>query len=95
MFVTNTRGSVGASRLSSKIRRAITEDSRVRPDELPRRALRQQYAATRAMVARWQRSLLAGARIAELSRANLYMFLSNEDEVLREVRAEGAQSRRG
>jgi non-heme chloroperoxidase len=55
-----------------------------------RDALRQLYAATRAMVTRWQRDLLAGvpnARIVDLPGANLYMFLSNEAQVLREVRA--------
>jgi non-heme chloroperoxidase len=117
-FVANADGSMGASRLSSVIRRAITE-SRVKPDyarirvpvlaiyrrdppfeewaagfaprnEQERAALRQQYAATRAMITGWQRGLLAGvptARIVELRRANLYMFLSNEADVLREVRA--------
>jgi hypothetical protein len=42
------------------------------------------------MVSRWEHDLLAGlpsARIVELPGANLYMFLSNEDDVLREVRA--------
>jgi non-heme chloroperoxidase len=118
-FVANPDGSVGPSRLSPVIRRAITEDSRVEPDyarirvpvlaiyrrdppfeemvadfaprnEQERGALRQQYAATRAMVTRWQRDLLAGvptARIVDLPGANLYMFLSNEGDVLREVRA--------
>ncbi len=41
------------------------------------------------MVSRWERDLLAGvpaARIVELAGANLYMFLSNEADVLREVR---------
>ena len=59
-------------------------------NEQERGALRQQYAATRAMVTRWQRDLLAGvptARIVDLPGANLYMFLSNEADVLREVRA--------
>jgi pimeloyl-ACP methyl ester carboxylesterase len=118
-FVANPDGSVGPSRGSPVIRRAITEDSRVKPDyarirvpvlaiyrkdppfeeiladfaprnEQERGALRQQYAATRAMVSRWQRDLLAGvptARIVDLPGANLYMFLSNEADVLREVRA--------
>lgn len=55
-----------------------------------RAALRQQYAATRALYVRWQRDLLAGvptARIVELPGASLYMFLSNEADVLREIRA--------
>jgi hypothetical protein len=59
-------------------------------NEHERAAVRQQYAATREMGTRWQSDLLAGvptARILELPRANLYMFLSNEADVLREVRA--------
>jgi pimeloyl-ACP methyl ester carboxylesterase len=58
--------------------------------EQERAALRQQYAATRAMYTRWQQDLLAAvptARIVELPGANLYMFLSNEADVLREIRA--------
>ena len=58
--------------------------------EQERAALRQEYEATRALYARWQRDLLAGvptARIVELPGASLYMFLSNEPEVLREIRA--------
>ena len=58
--------------------------------EQERAALRQQYAATRALYTRWQYDLLAGvptARIVELPGANLFMFLSNEADVLREVRA--------
>ena len=53
-------------------------------------ALRQQYVATRAMYTRWQQELLAAvptARIVELPGANLFMFLSNETDVLREIRA--------
>ena len=59
-------------------------------DSLKRAALRQYYEATRAMYTRWQQALLAGvptARIVELPGANLYMFLSNEGDVLREIRA--------
>jgi len=55
-----------------------------------RAALRQYYAATRALYARWQQDLLAGvptARIVELPGANLYMFLSNEADVVREIRS--------
>jgi non-heme chloroperoxidase len=55
-----------------------------------RAALRQYYAATRALYTRWQQDLLAGAptaRIVELPGANLYMFLSNEADVLREIRS--------
>jgi hypothetical protein len=53
-------------------------------------AVKQGYPARRAILSRWQRDLLAGvptARVVELSEANLYMFLSNEADVLREVRA--------
>jgi hypothetical protein len=63
-------------------------------NEQERAALSQQYAAGRAMLSRWERDLLAGvptARIVELPRANLYMFLSNEADVLREVRAFAAK----
>jgi non-heme chloroperoxidase len=118
-FAANPDGSVGPSRGSPVIRRAITEDSTVKPDyarirvpmlaiyrkappfeemaadfaprnEQERGAIRQQYAATRAMVTRWQRDLLADvptARIVDLPGASLYMFLSNEADVLRELQA--------
>jgi non-heme chloroperoxidase len=59
-------------------------------NEQERAALRQQYTATRAMYTRWQQDLLAAvpmARIVELPGANLFMFLSNEADVLREIRA--------
>jgi len=59
-------------------------------NEQERAALRQEYAATRALYTRWQRDLLAGvptARIVELPGASLFMFLSNEADVLREIRA--------
>jgi pimeloyl-ACP methyl ester carboxylesterase len=59
-------------------------------NEQERAALHQEYAATRALYVRWQQDLLAAipaARIVELPGANLYMFLSNEADVLREVRA--------
>jgi non-heme chloroperoxidase len=59
-------------------------------NEQERSVLRQRYAATRAMYTRWQRDLLAevpSARIVELPGANLFMFLSNEADVLRELRA--------
>ena len=118
LFAANADGSMGPSLLSPVIRKAITEDDRVKPEyarirvpvlamfrtpppfeevarerpprnEQERTALSQQYAAERAMIARWQRDLLAGvpaARIVELPRANLFMFLSNEADILREVR---------
>jgi pimeloyl-ACP methyl ester carboxylesterase len=59
-------------------------------NEQERAALRQQYAATRTMYTRWQQDLLAAvptARIVELPGANLFMFLSNEADVLREIQA--------
>jgi pimeloyl-ACP methyl ester carboxylesterase len=59
-------------------------------NEQQRAALNQSYAGKRARLSKWQRDLLAGvptARIVELPDANLYMFLSNEADVLREVRA--------
>ena len=66
-------------------------------NEEERTALRAKYAFSRSMVSRWERDLLAGvptARIVELPGANLYMFLSNESDVLRELRAfAGAISR--
>jgi len=58
--------------------------------EQERAALREQYTAVRNMYTRWQRDLLAAiptARIVELVGANLFMFLSNEADVLREIRA--------
>ena len=119
LFVANADGSVGAPRMSSAMRTALIEPTRVKPDysrirvpvlaiyrqnppfedfaadyvirnEQERTALRQQFDATAAMVARWQRDLRAGvptARIVNLVGANLYMFLSNEADVLREIRA--------
>jgi non-heme chloroperoxidase len=59
-------------------------------NEQERAALRQQYAATRALYSRWQDDLRAAvptARIVELPVANPFMFLSNEADVLREIRA--------
>ena len=59
-------------------------------NEEERAALRQEYAATRAMYTRWQQDLLAAvptARIVELPGANLYMFLSNEADIMKELRA--------
>jgi pimeloyl-ACP methyl ester carboxylesterase len=59
-------------------------------NEQQRAALNQSYAGKRARLSRWQRDLLAGvptARIVELPDANLFMFLSNEADVIHEVRA--------
>jgi pimeloyl-ACP methyl ester carboxylesterase len=58
--------------------------------EQERTALRQEYAATRALYDRWQRDLLAAiplARIVELQGASLYMFLSHTADVLQEIDA--------
>jgi pimeloyl-ACP methyl ester carboxylesterase len=58
-------------------------------NEQERAALRQQDAATRGMYSRWQDDLRAAvptARIVELQAANPFMFLSNEADVLREIR---------
>jgi pimeloyl-ACP methyl ester carboxylesterase len=69
----------------------------IRTDQ-ERAALRQEYEATRAMYVKWQRDLLAAvpsARIVELEGASLYMFLSNEADVLREVRAFAATLKTG
>jgi len=68
---------------------AVERESPPRNED-ERTALRAKYAFDRAMVSRWEHDLLAGlpsARIVELPGANLYMFLSNEDDVLHEVRA--------
>jgi pimeloyl-ACP methyl ester carboxylesterase len=54
-----------------------------------RAAFNQGVQSARAMLARWQRDLLAGvpaAWIVELPGASLYMFLSHEGDILREVR---------
>jgi len=61
----------------------------IRTDQ-ERAVLRQEYAVTRAFYTRWQQDLRAGvptARIVELTGANLFMFLSNEADVIREIRA--------
>ncbi len=63
-------------------------------NEKERAAVEERYAASRAMLTRWQRDLLTGvpdARIVELPGANLFMFLSNEADVIREVRAFAAK----
>ncbi len=55
-----------------------------------RAAFNRAFAGRRAMLAKWQRDLLTGvpaAQMVELAGANLYMFLSNEADILREVRA--------
>ena len=58
--------------------------------EEQRAALVTGYAASRAMLEKWQSDLRAGvpdARIVELPGANLYMFLSHEADIIREIRA--------
>jgi non-heme chloroperoxidase len=55
-----------------------------------RAALNQAFAASMAMLSKWQRDLLDGvpsAKIVELQGASLYMFLSNEADVIRELRS--------
>ena len=55
-----------------------------------RAALGQAYASSRAMLEKWQADLRAGvpdARIVDLPGANLYMFVSNEADIIREIRA--------
>jgi non-heme chloroperoxidase len=62
-------------------------------NEQEREAVGLAYAAHRAMLSKWQGDLRAGvpdAKIIELPGANLYMFLSNEADVIRELRAFGA-----
>jgi hypothetical protein len=53
-----------------------------------REALGQAYRSARAMLTKWQRDLRAvpEARVVELPGANLYMFLSNEADIVRELR---------
>ena len=66
----------------------VAADYAIRNDQ-ERAALRQQYAATRALYTSWQHELRAGvpaARIVELPVANPFMFLSNEADLLREMR---------
>lgn len=67
----------------------VTRDYVIRNDE-ERAALRQMYDATLALYRLWKRQLLAAvptARIVDLPGANVFMFLTNEADVLREVRA--------
>jgi pimeloyl-ACP methyl ester carboxylesterase len=59
-------------------------------NERERAAVELAVEARRTVLARWQRDLLAGvptARIVEVPRANLFMFLSHEGDVLREIRS--------
>jgi non-heme chloroperoxidase len=59
-------------------------------NDLQRAAVSQVYVAKRARLAIWQQGLRTGvpsARIVDLPGASLYMFLSNEGDIIREVRA--------
>jgi len=59
-------------------------------NEQERAALRQEYESTDALYARWKHDLLAAvptARVVDLVGANVYMFASKQDDVLREIRA--------
>ena len=58
-----------------------------------RAAVDEAYAWGRGMLDKWESDLRAGvpaAKIVELPGANLYMFLSNEAEIIGELRAFGA-----
>lgn len=58
-----------------------------------REAVALAVAARRTVLARWQGDLLAGvpgARIVEIPGANIFMFLSHEADVIREIRRFGA-----
>lgn len=59
-------------------------------NEKERDAVELAVAARRTVLAKWQADLLAGvpdARIVEVPHANLFMFLSHEAVVVREIRA--------
>ena len=59
-------------------------------NEEQRASLMADYVGHRAMLERWEKDLRAGvpdARIVELPDANLFMFISNEADVIRELRA--------
>jgi non-heme chloroperoxidase len=61
-------------------------------DDAQRAALRQQADVERMMTARWVSDVRGGvpdARIVELPGASVFMFLSNEADVMRELRAFG------
>jgi non-heme chloroperoxidase len=65
--------------------------------EQERDTLNQAYLASRAMLTKWQNDLrtgVPGAKIVELPGANLYMFLSNEADIIRELRAFAASLQR-
>jgi hypothetical protein len=61
-----------------------------RPDYVAKTPVQIPRQTHRAMLEKWQTDLRAGvpdARIVELPDANLYMFISNEADVIRELRA--------
>ena len=67
----------------------MARDYVIRIDQ-ERAALRQMYDATRALYSLWQHQLLAAvpaARIVDVPGANVFIFLTNETDVVREVRA--------
>jgi pimeloyl-ACP methyl ester carboxylesterase len=68
----------------------VLEEYPPKTDE-ERAAVKKAYdAAARSMLSKWEHDLLAGvpnAKIVELPGASLYMFLSNEAEIIRELRA--------
>lgn len=53
-----------------------------------RQALNQGYRSASAMLTKWENDVRAmpNAKIVELPGANLYMFLSNEADIIRELR---------
>jgi len=58
-----------------------------------RAAVDEAYSGGRGMLDKWEANLRAGvpmAKIIELPGANLYMFLPNEPDIIRELRAFGA-----
>ena len=58
-------------------------------NEQERAALRQEYESTDALNARWKHDLLAGpdSSRGRPGSANVYMFASKQDDVLREIRS--------
>ena len=59
-------------------------------NDVQRAALRQRTDTEKIMTAKWENDLRAGvptAKIVELPGASLYMFLSNEADVIRELRS--------
>ena len=80
--------------------RTVTKEQALRQcppkTEQERQAVGQAYLAGRAMLTKWQSDLRTSiplARIVELPDANLYMFLSNEADIIRELRALAASLR--